>query len=127
MIKEFRDFIMRGNVLELAVAVIVASAFGGVITSFTNDILMPPIGMALNSVDFEDLKFVLQAADSDKPEVAILYGKWINTVITFLITSSIIFIIVKAYNKTQSPKEEAALAGPSDNQLLTEIRDLLKK
>jgi large conductance mechanosensitive channel len=70
---------------------------------------------------------VLQAADSDKPEVAILYGKWINTVITFLITSSIIFIIVKAYNKTQSPKEEAAPAGPSDNQLLTEIRDLLKK
>ena len=127
MIKEFRDFIMKGNVLELAVAVIIATAFGGVITSFTNDVLMPPIGMALNGVDFEDLKFVLQAAEGDKPEVAILYGKWINTVITFLITAFIIFMIIKAYNKTQSPKEEPAPAGPSDNDLLTEIRDLLKK
>ena len=118
---------MKGNVLELAVAVIIATAFGGVITSFTNDVLMPPIGMALNGVDFEDLKFVLQAAEGDKPEVAILYGKWINTVITFLITAFIIFMIIKAYNKTQSPKEEPAPAGPSDNDLLTEIRDLLKK
>jgi large conductance mechanosensitive channel len=126
MFKEFKNFIMKGNVLELAIAVIIAGAFGAVILSFTNDVLMPPIGMALGGVDFNDLKYVLQAAEGDAPEVAMAYGKWINTIINFLIISFILFLIVKSYNKA-NPPVEAAPAGPSDNDLLSEIRDLLKK
>lgn len=126
MIKEFKDFILRGNVLELAVAVIIAGAFGAVITSFTNDILMPPIGMALGNVDFTDLKYVLQAAEGDNPEVAIRWGLFVKFIIDFVIIAFILFMIIRTYNKMQ-PKEEAAPAGPSDIDLLTEIRDLLKK
>ncbi len=129
MIKEFKDFIMRGNVIELAVAVIIAGAFGTVITTFTNDVLMPPIGMALGGIDFADMKYVLQTAEGDKAEVAILYGKWINSIINFLIIAFILFLIIKSYNKANPPAKEepAPPAGPSDNDLLKEIRDLLKK
>lgn len=126
MITEFKNFIMRGNVLELAIAVIIAGAFGEVVTTFTNDVLMPPIGMALGGVNFEDMKMVLQAAAGDVPEVAIQYGKWINSIINFLIVAFILFLIIKSYNKA-NPPAPAAPAGPSDNDLLTEIRDLLKK
>lgn len=126
MIKEFKDFIMRGNVLELAIAVIIAGAFGTVITTFTNDVLMPPVGMALGGVNFDDIKYVLQAAEGDTPEVAIMYGKWINTIINFLIIAFILFLIIKANNKA-NPPAPAAPAGPSDLDLLAEIRDLLKK
>lgn len=129
MIKEFRDFIMKGNVLELAIAVIIAGAFGSVITTFTNDVLMPAIGMALGGVNFEDMKYVLKGAEGDNPEVAMMYGKWINTIINFLIISFILFMIIKAYNKANppAPEEPAAPEGPSDLDLLAEIRDLLKK
>ena len=126
MIKEFKDFIMRGNVLELAIAVIIAGAFGEVITTFTNDVLMPPIGMALGGIDFADMKYVLQAAEGDTPEVAIAYVKWINTIINFIIVAFILFLLIKGYNKA-NPPAPAAPAGPSDNELLTEIRDLLRK
>lgn len=132
MIKEFKDFIMRGNVLELAVAVIIAGAFGLIISSFINDILMPGIGMALGGADFSDLKYVLQTATMDADgavlteEVAIRYGAFINTIINFLIVAFVIFLIVKSYNKA-NPPEEAAPAGPSELDLLTEIRDALKK
>lgn len=130
MIQEFKDFIMKGNVLELAIAVIIAGAFGTVITTFTNEVLMPPIGQALGGVDFADLKYVLQAAsgegDTATPEVAIMWGKWLNTIINFLIISFILFLIIKAYNKA-NPPAPAAPAGPSDNELLMEIRDALKK
>jgi len=135
MIKEFKDFIMRGNVLDLAVAVILAGAFGAIVTSFTNDILMPPIGLALGNVDFSQLKFVLQeaslAADGSivSEEVAIRWGAFVNFIIDFLIIALIVFMIIKAYNaskKKEEPKEEAP-AGPSAEELLAEIRDLLKK
>ena len=126
MIKEFKDFIMRGNVLELAIAVIIAGAFGEVITTFTNDVLMPPIGMALGGIDFADMKYVRQAAEGDTPEFAIAYGKWINTIINFIIVAFILFLLIKGYNKA-NPPAPAAPAGPSDNELLTEIRDLLRK
>lgn len=130
MLQEFKDFIMKGNVLELAVAVIIAGAFGSVITTFTNDVLMPVIGLALGGVDFEDMKYVLKAAsgegDSAVPEVAMMYGKWINTIINFLIISFILFLIIKSYNKANPPAPEAP-AGPSDNELLMQIRDALKK
>jgi len=126
MIQEFKDFIMKGNVLELAVAVIIAGAFGAVVTSFTNDVLMPPIGMALGGADFTDLQYVLQAAEGDAPAVAIKWGQFVKYIIDFLIIAFVLFLIVRAYNKTQTPAEEAP-AGPSDNDLLAEIRDLLKK
>lgn len=136
MLKEFKDFIMRGNVLELAVAVIIAGAFGTVVASFTNDVIMPPIGLALGGVDFSELAYVLQAADMNEAgevvteEVAIRYGAFIQTIINFLIIAFVIFMIVRTYNKMQERnKEEEAPApppGPSAEDLLAEIRDLLK-
>lgn len=134
MIKEFKDFIMKGNVLDLAVAVIIGAAFGTIVTSFTNDILMPPIGLLLGGVDFSDLAITLKdgvpatATAEAIPAVQIKYGQFINVVINFLITAFAIFLVVKAYNATQKPAEEAAPAGPSNEEvLLGEIRDLLKK
>lgn len=127
MIQEFKDFIMKGNVLDLAVAVIIAGAFGAIVTSFTNDILMPPIGMMLGEVNFTDLQYVLKPAEGDAPAVAIKWGQFVKYIIDFLIIAFVLFLIVKAYNKTQKPAAEEAPAGPSDNDLLTEIRDLLKK
>ena len=134
MIKEFKDFIMRGNVLELAIAVIIAGAFGAIITTFTNEVLMPPIGMALNGVDFADLMYVLQpevkdaAGEVTQQMIAIKWGKLVNDIINFLIVAFILFLIIKAYNRANPPEEAPpAPAGPTQEELLTEIRDLLKK
>ena len=135
MLKEFKDFIMKGNVLDLAVAVIIGGAFGAVVTSFTNDVIMPPIGLALGGVDFSDLKVILQAAEIGAdgvevaPEVAIRWGAWVNKIIDFLIVGFVLFMIIRTYNKMQ-PKEEPAPApdpGPTEIDLLKEIRDALKK
>ena len=135
MFKEFKDFIMKGNVLDLAVAVIIAGAFGLVVGSFINDVLMPPIGMALGGVDFADLAYTLKAAvvGADgavtAEAVSIRWGAFVNTIINFLIVAFVIFMIVKAYNNSQKKEEPAAEepAGPSTEDLLGEIRDLLKK
>lgn len=132
MWKEFKNFIMTGNVIDFAVAVILAGAVGLVVNGFVNDIVMPVVGHFAGGMDFADLKVVLSdavvAADGTvtKPENAIRYGAWINSIINLLIVGFVLFMIVKAYNKTKKPVEEAP-AGPSDNDLLTEIRDLLKK
>lgn len=132
MIKEFKAFIMKGNVLELAVAVIIAGVFGAVVTSFTQDILMPPIGLMMGGVDFADMALVLQEGVTNaegevvQAEVAIRYGVLINKIITFLITAFALFMIIKAYNKTQAPPEAPAPAGPTQEELLIQIRDLLK-
>ncbi len=136
MFKEFRDFIMRGNVLELAVAVIVAGAFGAIVTSFTSDIIMPPIGLALGGVDFSDLAMTLQAAEMNdagevvKEAVQIKYGAFFQKVIDFIIIAFIIFMLVRSYKKmTEKKQAEEAPApppGPSAEDLLSEIRDLLK-
>ena len=139
MLKEFRDFIMRGNVLELAVAVIIAGAFGAIVTSFTNDVLMPPIGAAMGDVDFTELQYVIEpavtndAGEVTKEAVAIRYGMFIQKIIDFLIIAFIIFMLVRSYNKMTEKKavEEAAPAAPpepsNEEKLLAEIRDLLKK
>ena len=134
MLKEFKAFIMKGSLLDLAVAVILAGAFGAVVTSFTNDVVMPPIGLALGGVDFKDLALTLQQAELDgsgavvKEAVLLRYGAFLQTLINFLIISFVIFLVVKAYNKLSAKKEEeAAPAGPTSEQLLGEIRDLLKK
>ena len=133
MLKEFKDFIMTGNVIDFAVAVIMAGAMGLVINGFVADIIMPIVGEFVGGVDFASLKHVLSAAsgvegDADfKPENAIRYGAWINTIINLLIVGFVMFLIVKAYNKTKDPEPEAAPAGPTAEELLAEIRDALKK
>ena len=141
MFKEFKDFIMRGNVLELAVAVIIAGAFGAVVASFTNDVIMPPIGLALGDVDFTALAITLKEAQLDASgatvadAVQIRYGAFVQKVIDFVIIAFIIFMLVRSYNRMQDrlkKQEEAPAApapppGPTAEELLAEIRDLLKK
>jgi len=135
MLKEFRNFILTGNVVDLAVAVILASAVGLVVTGFTNDIIMPVVGHFTGGVDFADLKYVLDpaivAADGEvtTPENAVMYGKWINTIINLIIVGFILFLIVKAYTRTRKKKEEAPAKpkGPTQEELLIQIRDELRK
>ncbi|MGV6829736.1 MAG: large conductance mechanosensitive channel protein MscL [Flavobacteriales bacterium] len=132
MLKEFKDFIMTGNVIDFAVAVILAGAVGLVVNGFVSDVIMPIVGHFAGGLDFASMKYVLDPAvvvdgKETVAENAIRYGKWINTIINLIIVGFVMFIMVKAYNKTKKPVEEAAPAGPSDNELLTEIRDLLKK
>lgn len=135
MWNDFKAFILRGNVLELAVAVIVAGAFGAIVTSFTNDVIMPPLGMLLGGVDFSDLALTLQAAETNaagevvKEAVAIRWGAFVQKIIDFLIIAFAIFMLLRAYEKTKTPAEPepAAPAGPTQEELLAEIRDLLRK
>ncbi len=128
--KEFRDFIARGNVVDLAVGVVIGGAFGKIVTSLVSDVVMPPIGLATGGADFSSLKIVLKAADAatKTAEVAISYGAFINNVIQFLIIAAVIFLMVKAINslKREAAAEPPAPAGPTPSEaLLTEIRDLL--
>lgn len=131
LIKEFKAFAMRGNVVDLAVAVIIGGAFGKIVASFVADLLMPPIGLLLGGVEFTDLMIVLKEANGDIPAVTVKYGAFIQTVVDFLIVAFAIFMMIKAINATKK-KEEAAPPPPppgptKEEELLTEIRDLLKK
>ncbi len=136
MLKEFKEFIMRGNVLDLAVAVIIGAAFGSIVNSFVNDLLMPPIGLLLGGVDFSNLFLVLDggsydtlAAAQEAGAVTLNYGLFVNTIINFLIIAFAIFMVVKAANQMQGEEEEAPEAPPepsAEEKLLAEIRDLLK-
>lgn len=127
MMSEFKAFAMRGNVMDLAVGVVIGAAFGKIVTSLVDQIIMPPIGLLIGGVDFSAYKWVLKAAGADgKGEVAIQFGAFMNTIIQFLIVALAIFLVVKLMN-TLARKEEAAPAAPAaDVVLLTEIRDLLK-
>jgi large conductance mechanosensitive channel len=135
MLKEFKSFIMTGNVVEFAVAVIMAGAIGLVVTGFVNDIIMPIVGEFAGGMDFKDIKHVLSAAvgaegdEGFKAENAIRYGAWINTIINLLIVGFVMFLIVKSYNKMKPAPVPAPTAptGPSDNQLLGDILKALKK
>ncbi len=135
MLKEFRDFIMTGNVVDLAVAVILAGAVGLVVTGFTNDMIMPIVGHFTGGIDFADMKYVLDPAVIGpdgavaNPENAIMYGKWINALINLIIVGFVLFMIVKAYGKVRKKKEAAPAPdpGPSEVDLLKEIRDELRK
>jgi len=135
MLKEFKAFIMTGNVIEFAVAVILAGAVGLVVNGFVNDIIMPIVGEVAGGMDFANMKKVLTpesgvaGEEGYVAENAIRYGKWINTIINLIIVGFVLFMMTKAYNKTKKKQEEAAPAptGPSQEELLTEIRDLLKK
>ena len=131
MFKEFKEFAMRGNVIDLAVGVVIGAAFGKIVTSLVDQIIMPPIGLLTGGIDFSQMKWVLKPADNTDPahkiaEVAIGYGNFINTLIQFIIIAFAIFLVVKAINKL-TRREEAAPAPPAaDVVLLTEIRDLLR-
>lgn len=131
MLKEFKAFAMRGNVVDLAVGVVIGAAFGKIVTALVNNVIMPPIGVLTGGVDFSHLKWVLKPADTSNPahkvaEVAIQYGIFINTLIQFLIIAFAIFMVVKAINRMSRKEEAAPAAPPQDVVLLTEIRDLLK-
>ncbi|GIA29631.1 large-conductance mechanosensitive channel [Vibrio cholerae] len=129
LLKEFKAFASRGNVIDMAVGIIIGAAFGKIVSSFVADIIMPPIGIILGGVNFSDLSFVLLAAQGDAPAVVIAYGKFIQTVVDFTIIAFAIFMGLKAINSLKHKEEEAPKAPPAptkDQELLSEIRDLLK-
>ena len=140
MLKEFREFAMRGNVVDMAVGIIIGAAFGTIVQSLVNDVIMPPIGLVLGNVDFSNLFFVLKEGTPAGPyaaltdamksgAVTINYGKFVNTIISFLIVSLAVFILVRNINRLRMQKEAAPPPppGPSNEEkLLTEIRDILK-
>jgi large conductance mechanosensitive channel len=129
LLKEFKDFAMKGNIIDLATAVIIGAAFGKIVSSLVNDIIMPPIGVLLGGLDFKELKLIIKAAAGTNPAVTWNYGMFIQNIIDFLIIAFCIFMIVKMYQKTQKKKDEAPAppAEPTNQEkLLTEIRDLLK-
>ncbi|MEM7411677.1 MAG: large-conductance mechanosensitive channel protein MscL [Myxococcota bacterium] len=130
MLSEFKDFAMRGNVVDMAVGVVIGGAFGKIVTSFTNDILLPPIGLATGGVDFSNLSLTLKEAAGEAAAVTVNYGVFINTVIDFLIIAFAIFLVVKAMNAATKEEEEAPAAPPEPSKeevLLTEIRDALRR
>jgi len=128
-IEEFKKFAMRGNVVDLAVAVVIGGAFGKIVSSLTEDIIMPVIGVLTGGIDFSHFTLTLKVATAETPAVALRYGLFLNAVITFVIVAFAIFMIVKVMNKLQShkEKEETNKSMPTkQEELLTEIRDLLK-
>lgn len=130
MMSEFKSFAMRGNVIDMAVGIVIGGAFGKIVSSFVSDVLMPPIGMLMGGVDFSDLAVVLKAASGDVAAVTLNYGSFIQTVVDFLIIAFAIFMVIKAMNNMKKKEEAAPEAPPKPSaevELLTEIRDALKK
>ena len=130
MVQEFKEFAMKGNVVDMAVGIIIGAAFGKIVSSFVNDIIMPPLGVLIGGVDFSDLSIVLKEAVGETPAVSINYGSFIMTVIDFLIIAIAIFVAIKAMNAMKRKEEEAPAEPPkpsNEEVLLAEIRDLLKK
>ena len=129
MLSEFKSFAMRGNVVDMAVGIVIGGAFGKIVSSFVADVLMPPIGLLLGNVDFSDLAVTLQAAAEGAEAVTLRYGVFIQTVVDFIIIAFAIFMVVKAMNSLKK-KEEAAPAAPpapsTEEVLLTEIRDAIR-
>lgn len=131
MLGEFRDFAMRGNVVDMAVGIVIGGAFGKIVSSFVAGVLMPPIGLMLGGVDFRDLGITLKDAVGDAPAVMINYGSFIQSVVDFVIIAFAIFLVVKTMNSMKrrepAPAPAAAPAPSAEETLLAEIRDLLKK
>ncbi len=131
MLKDFKQFIMKGNVLDLAVAVIIGAAFGKIITSLVNDVVMPIVGIMMGKVDFKSLKILIEPAVGDSPEVAVYYGMFIQNIVDFVIIAFFIFLTIKVIEKSkrkqETPIEEVIEKTPEEIELLREIRNLLKK
>lgn len=129
MMKEFKEFAVKGNVVDMAVGIIIGAAFGKIVSSFVGDVLMPPIGTLLGGVDFSSLAFIVQEARGEAPAVVISYGKFIQTVIDFTIVAFAVFMAIKGINSLKRKSEEKPAELPkisAEEVLLTEIRDLLK-
>jgi large conductance mechanosensitive channel len=130
MLKEFREFAMKGNVMDMAVGIIIGGAFGKIVASLVNDVLMPPIGLLVGGMDFTKLAVTLKAAQGEVPAVLLKYGMFIQQTIDFIIIAFVIFMMIKGMNKLRRKQEEAPAAPPAPPRqevLLEEIRDLLKK
>ncbi len=134
MMKEFREFAMRGNVVDMAVGIVLGTAFGAIVSSFVSDVLMPPIGLLVGGVDFSELAFVMKEATADAEAVTISYGLFIQAVLDFVIIAFAIFIVIRGMNRLSRKQKEAApeeAPGPptptAQEKLLTEIRDLLRR
>jgi len=137
IIKEFKTFAMRGNVVDMAVGIIIGGAFGKIISSFVSDVLMPPLGLLLGGIDFKDMTYVMKEAvtvgEEVIPEVSLNYGMFIQNVVDFIIIAFAIFMAIKAMNSLKKKEEVKPAAAPAppqpttEEKLLTEIRDLLKK
>lgn len=126
-ISEFKEFAMKGNVVDMAVGIIIGGAFGKIVSSLVNDVLMPPIGLLLGGIDFTNLAFVLKPAEGDAEAIVLKYGVFIQSVVDFLIIAFAIFVMIKWVNKLQKQKEEAPAEPPAEEVLLREIRDILKE
>lgn len=129
LLSEFKAFAVKGNMIDMAVGIIIGAAFGKIVSSLVGDVIMPPLGVLIGGVDFTDLAITLKAAEGDLPAVVLAYGKFIQSIIDFVIIAFAIFMGIKVINRLKR-EEEAAPAAPSaptkDQELLTEIRDLLK-
>lgn len=137
MLKEFKEFAMRGNVVDMAVGIVIGGAFGKIVTSFVNDVVMPPVGLLTGGADFTDLfvnlsggHFATLAAAKEAGAVTLNYGAWVNTVVDFIIVAFAIFLVIKQMNRMKKKEEAAPAPSPvpsKEELLLTEIRDLLKQ
>ena len=130
MMKEFKDFAMKGNVIDMAVGIVIGGAFGKIIGSLVTDVIMPPIGILLGGVDFSNLSIVLKAATEATETVTLNYGVFINTVVEFTIITFAIFMVIKAINSAKKKEEEKPVEPPKPSEevmLLKDIRDALKK
>lgn len=130
MMQEFKEFAIKGNVIDMAVGIIIGVAFGKIVSSFVGDVVMPPIGALIGGVDFSSLAFIIQEASGESPAVSIHYGKFIQTLIDFVIIAFVIFLAVKGINSLKKPPAEKPAEPPkpsNEEVLLTEIRDLLKE
>lgn len=130
IVREFQAFALKGNVVDMAVGIIIGGAFGTIVKSLVDDVIMPPIGMLIGGIDFSELALTLKPATAEAAAVTIGYGKFLNSVLAFIIVAWALFMVIKAMNKVrenfEEKKEAAPAAPPADVQLLTEIRDLLK-
>ncbi len=130
MLEEFKKFAIKGNVIDMAIGIVIGTAFGKVVTSFVNDIIMPPIGYLVGGIDFSNFAFTLKKATETTEAITLNYGLFLNTIINFLIIAFAIFITIKQFNKTKEKAENNEPAAPTPSkevELLTEIRDALKK
>ncbi len=128
MLNDLKSFLLRGNVIDLAVAVVVGTAFNKIVSSLVADVIMPPIGLLVGGVNFSDLAFILKDAVGGTPAVVLKYGVFLQTIFDFIIIGTTVFVIVRTFEKiTKKEKSVDAPAGPTETELLTEIRDLLKK
>ncbi|KRW62868.1 large-conductance mechanosensitive channel protein MscL [Pseudomonas sp. TTU2014-080ASC] len=129
ILSEFKAFAVKGNVVDMAVGIIIGAAFGKIVSSFVGDVIMPPIGLLIGGVDFSDLAITLKAAEGDIPAVVLSYGKFIQTILDFVIVAFAIFMGIKVINRLKREEEAAPEAPPApsrEEELLSEIRDLLK-